>query len=137
MKKFLSILMLSVLLLTTCLPAAVAEVDPRSSHFFHSYGIYLYDVGNQQLQIIFSVNALGLASEVGVLQYVVQQETSDGWVNVATAYGTCSYNAFAHTFSHTWNAYAGKTYRVLAVFTCTIDGETGLHKLVSSSTTIH
>lgn len=136
MKKFLSVLMLSVLLMTACFPAT-AEVDSRASQFFQSYGAYLYDVGGQQLKIIFSVNALGLASELGVLKYGVQQETPDGWVNVAAAYGECGNDVYAFTFSHTWNAYAGKTYRVIAWFTCTMNGENALHSYVSGSITIH
>ena len=135
MKKFLSVLMLSVLLMTVCFPAT-AEVNPRASQYFQSYGAYLYDIGNQQLKIIFSVNALGLASELGVIQYGVQQETPDGWVTVAGAYGSCGNDVYTYTFSHTWNAYAGKTYRVAVWFTCTIDGESAVHSYISSPITI-
>lgn len=126
MKRFMAILLALTLLL--CSAVAFATVDnqepTRQSDYFASYGTSLSAIGGGKIKVTFTCSAVGTATTLGVVNYIVQRRDSSGnWEN-ATGWlsGKTGSNVHSYTFSKTINGTAGQTYRVMCTFICVKNG---------------
>ena len=140
MKKLTTILLLAAMLLNLFAFSAYAEVEnsSRASNYFDYYGIRLTDQGGGRFKIVFSCGGTGVCDSLGVASYEVEKLDDDGsWDDVTgllsgrTASGVSSY-----TFSKYFNGAEGETYRVQAVFTCTINSGTEHKNYTSARITV-
>lgn len=122
MKKFIAVLLaLSVLFCSTVAFAALPETDgTQASNYFQSYGMTISAIGSGRLYLTFSCTAVGVASQLGVANYMVQKKNSAGqWVDISGQLsGSTKYNTTSHSFSKTFYGVAGETYRVKCTFLC-------------------
>ena len=129
MKRFISLLMVMMLLCMGVVPCVHAEdIAPYSSNFFTSYGTTLSKEGNGRIKIVFSTTGTAICNKLGVAYYEVERMDADGnWENVSGALeGSTARYVTNYTFSRYFNGVAGETYRVQVVFICLIgdDDET-------------
>lgn len=122
MKKFLSLILVTVFLCGVMMPVACAESapQPRDSAFFGSYGTHLSDEGGGRFKIVFTANGLKISNTIGVSSYEVERQDDDGnWedcsglLNGQTGSGVISYS-----FSKYFNGVSKETYRVKVTFIC-------------------
>lgn len=124
MKRFATLLLTLIMLMTCMLPCAQAEnAAPRSSNFFTSYGTTLSKEGNGRIKIVFSTTGTCVCNQLGVATYHVEKQNENGkWENVSdTLYGSMGTNITNYTFSRYFNGVAGETYRVKVNFICVIN----------------
>lgn len=123
MKRFISLLLLVILLVPVVPCAQAEEAAPRSSNFFHGYGTTLSKEGNGRIKIVFSATGMGICSQIGVATYTVYKILDDGnWLNVSgLVNGSMGTNMTSYTFSHYFNGVPGESYCVQVTFFCTIN----------------
>jgi hypothetical protein len=126
MKRFMAILLALTLLL--CSAVAFATVDnqepTRQSDYFASYGTSLSAIGGGKIKVTFTCSAVGTATTLGVVNYLVQRKDSSGnWDDVSDwLTGKTGSNVHTYSFSKTINGTAGQTYRVRCIFVCAKNG---------------
>lgn len=137
MKRFIAILLaLTLLLCSTVAFATADDQEPtRQSDYFASYGTSLSAIGGGKIKVTFTCSAVGTATTLGVVNYVVQRKDSSGnWVDVSGwLTGKTGSNVHSYTFSKTINGTAGKTYRVICIFICTKNGTSETKSYTSGS----
>lgn len=123
MKRFISLLLLAILLIPVVPSAQAEEAAPRSSNFFHCYGTTLSNVGNGKFKIVFSTTGTGICSQIGVATYTVYKIHDNGvWENVSGLInGSMGTNLTTYTFSHYFYGVPGESYCVQVTFLCTIN----------------
>ena len=137
MKRFIAILLALMLLLCSTVAFATADNDeqPRQSNYFATYGTSLTAIGSGKIRVSFSCTAVGTATTLGVVNYVVQRKNSSGnWEDVSDwLTGKTGSNVHTYSFSKTINGTAGQTYRVKCTFACTKNGSTEYKSYTSGS----
>ena len=126
MKKLIS-MVLAVCLLCSgliCFAQEETEIEPRNSAYFVSYGTTLSRKGDGKIKIVFSTQATGVATTLGVATYVVKRLDSNGnWENCSGILtGKTASNVGSYTFSKYFYGVAGETYRVNVTFYCAMNG---------------
>ena len=122
MKRVLS-LMLTIMLLTLTATACAAE--PRASYYFDSYGISLSRLGDGKIKIVFSCDANGTASQLGVSDFSVYRYDGSNWEVISGPHsGSYGYGVTSYSFSRTFYGVAGEKYRVEATFLSTKNNST-------------
>lgn len=124
MNKFISMVLAICLLCSSLVCFAQEEPTPRNSAYFVSYGTTLSKVGDGVIKIVFSTQATGLATTLGVVNYDVERLDSNGnWVDCAgTLNGKTASNVGSYTFGKYFYGVAGETYRVKVTFVCAMNG---------------
>lgn len=126
MKKFISLILAVCLLCCNlvCFAQEEAEAAPRNSAYFVSYGTTLSKEGNGVIKIVFSTQATGLATTLGVATYQVFRLNDDGhWEYCSgTLNGKTASNVGSYTFGKYFYGIAGETYRVDVTFLCVMNG---------------
>jgi len=137
MKRIIVLLLALTLLFCSTVAFATSddEDSPRQSDYFVSYGTSLSAIGGGKIKVSFACSSVGIASELGVVNYIVQRKNSSGeWVNASGwLSGQKGYNLSSYSFSKTINGTAGTTYRVMCIFTCTKNGSTETKNYTSGS----
>lgn len=126
MKKLISMVLAICLMCSglLCFAHAEVEIEPRNSAYFTSYGSTLSRKGDGKIKIVFSTQATGVATTLGVATYDVQRLNSSGdWVDCSGMLsGKTASNVGSYTFSKYFYGIAGETYRVNATFICAMNG---------------
>ena len=124
MKKLTTIILLAAMFLNLFAFAAFAETsnNARASNYFDYYGVRLSDTGNGRVKIVFSVGGTGVCNSIGVANYQVERKNNSGnWEDVTGLLsGKTSSGVSSYTFSKYFYGDEDETYRVKAVFICTI-----------------
>ncbi len=134
MKRFVTLLLTLIMLMTCMLPCAQAENEGiRSSNFFCSYGTTLSKEGNGRIKIVFSTTGIGVCNQIGVATYEVQRLDKEGnWEYVSGPLsGSMGTNITNYTFSRYFNGVAGETYRVQVSFLCVINNASEVQNYTS------
>lgn len=126
MKQFIALLLALMLLLCSTVAFATEnnEEMPRQSNYFISYGTTLSAIGGGKISVTFSCTAVGYATTLGVVNYVVQRKNSSGeWVDASGwLTGKTGSNVHTYSFSKTIYGNVGTTYRVKCIFICAKNG---------------
>lgn len=124
MKKMLStVLAISILMSCVFSYVAAADVSPRNSNYFVSYGTAVSHQGGGTLLITFDATALNIADQLGVATYSVDKLTDEGWVNVSGSLsGQTGSGVVSYTYSRYFFGVPGETYRVNVTFYCSMNG---------------
>lgn len=126
MKRIIVLLLALTLLFCSTIAFATSngEDSPRQSDYFVSYGTSLSAIGGGKIKVSFVCSSVGIASELGVVNYIVQRKNSSGsWENASGwLSGQTGYNVSSYSFSKTINGNAGTTYRVICTFICVKNG---------------
>lgn len=137
--RIICILMAAVIILTV--PAAAAEnAEPRSSSFFGSSDVYLYQTSSTKFEAWFEVSALGIMDKVGASEIKIQESSDDeNWTTVKTctmdSYSNLiDENSGAHASYVTYTGTTGKYYR--AKITLYAENSTGVGEWVRYTTSI-
>jgi hypothetical protein len=137
MKRYIAFVL--ALLTLICSTAAFATADndhdTRASNYFNNYGTVLTAKGGGKIKVTFSCSSVGIASELGVVNFLVQRKDSSGnWVDFNDwQSGQTGTNVSSYSFSRTINGTAGTTYRVRCTFMCTKNGSTETKSYTSGS----
>jgi hypothetical protein len=137
MKRYIAFVL--ALLTLICSTAAFATADndhdTRASNYFNNYGTVLTAKGGGKIKVTFSCSSVGIASELGVVNYSVQRKNSSGiWEDFYDwQSGQTGTNVSSYSFSRTINGTAGTTYRVRCTFMCTKNGSTENKSYTSGS----
>ena len=114
-------LVFTVMLLMVSVSACAAE--PRNSNYFNSYGVSLSRLGDGDIRITFSCDAVGTASQLGVSSFSVYKYDGSEWDRVSGPNsGSYGYGVSSYSFSRTFYGVAGEKYRVEASFLCSKNG---------------
>lgn len=138
MKRFVTLLMALMLLVSCAIPCAQAENPaPRSSNFFTSYGTSLSKEGNGRIKIVFSTTGTAICNQLGVANYQVQKLNDDGeWVDISGMLnGSMATGLTNYTFSRYFNGVSGDTYRVKVTFLCVINNASEVQNYTSGQIT--
>jgi len=134
MKRVFSLFLAIMLLLTT---ATAVAAEPRASAYFDSYGISLARLGNGNIKIVFSCDANGTASQLGVSNFSVYKYNGSDWVRVSGPHsGSYGYGVTTYSFSRTFYGVAGEKYRVEATFLSNKSNGTGETKTHTSGSIV-
>lgn len=130
--KRVFVLILSALLVLSCVSACAGE--PKSSNYFGSYGASLSKLGDGDIKITFSCDAVGTATQLGVSSFSVYRYNGSNWEIVSGPNnGSYGYGVSSYSFSRTFNGVAGEKYRVEATFLCTKNGTSETKTYTSGS----
>ena len=120
MKRVFALILTFMLLMTS---VSACAVEPRDSDYFNSYGASLSKLGDGDIRITFSCDAVGTASQLGVSSFSVYKSTDAGWLQVSGPHnGSYGYGVSSYSFSRTFYGVAGEKYRVEATFSCVKNG---------------
>lgn len=120
MKRVFALILTFMLLMTS---VSACAVEPRDSDYFNSYGASLSKLGNGDIKITFSCDAVGTASQLGVSSFSVYEYDGSRWELVSGPHnGSYGYGVSSYSFSRTFYGVAGEKYRVEATFTCSKGG---------------
>jgi len=126
MKRIISVLLIALMLCSILPIACFAEENnnARASNYFSSYGTTLSKQSDGRIKIVFSCTSTGLASQLGVATYLIQEKDSDGsWDDFSGLLsGKTATDVHSYTFSKYFTPRANKQYRVKCVFTCIMNG---------------
>lgn len=141
--KHLSRLICMLLAVTMFLavPAAAAEnAEPRSSSFFGSSDVYLYQTSSTKFQAWFEVSALGGMDKLGASEIKIQVSSDDeNWTTVKT----CTKDSYSNLICENTGAHAsyvsytgttGNYYR--AKITLYAENSTGIGEWVRYTSSI-
>lgn len=138
MKRFMTLILLAVMLLNLFAVTACAELEnnTRASNYFDYYGVRLSEQENGRIKIVFSVGGTGFCDSIGVATYNVEMLNENGqWVNVSGLLnGKTASNVTSYTFSKYFYGEVGESYRVNAVFICTIGNGSETKTFTSAGT---
>ena len=137
--QLICILLAAALLLAV--PVVAAEnVEPRSSSFFMSSDVYLYQTSSTKFQAWFEVSALGGMDKLGASEIKIQESSDDeNWTTVKT----CTMDSYSsmiceNTGSHasyvSYTGTTGKYYR--AKITLYAENSTGTGEWIRYTTSI-
>ena len=125
-------LICTVVLLMVSVSACAAE--PRNSNYFNGYGAVLSKLGDGDIRITFSCDAVGTASQLGVSDFNVYRYDGANWNLVSGPNsGSYGYGVSSYSFSRTFYGVAGEKYRVEATFLCTKNGSSENKSYTSGS----
>lgn len=120
MKRVFALILTFMLLMTS---VSACAVEPRDSDYFNSYGASLSKLGDGDIRITFSCDAVGTASRLGVSSFSVYKYDGSEWDRVSGPNsGSYGYGVSSYSFSRTFYGVAGEKYRVEVTFLCAKDG---------------
>jgi len=120
MKRVFALICTVMLLLVS---VSACAIEPKNSNYFTGYGAALSKLGDGDIKITFSCDAVGTASQLGVSSFSVYKSTDAGWVQVSGPNsGSYGYGVSSYSFSRTFYGVAGEKYRVEASFLCSKNG---------------
>ena len=121
MKKLISLALALTLMCSLLVPSlTAAEIEPRDSAYFHSYGTTLTAEDDGIIRITFSATGLQINNSIGVSTYQVQRLNDDGnWEAITDLLtGQTASGVFSYTYSRNFQGVPGETYRVQVTFIC-------------------
>ena len=128
-------LICTVVLLMVSVSACAAE--PRNSNYFNGYGAVLSKLGDGDIMITFSCDAVGTASQLGVSSFSVYEYNGSRWELVSGPHsGSYGYGVSSYSFSRTFHGVAGEKYRVQATFLSLKSDGTGETKSYTSGSIV-
>lgn len=140
MKRFMALILVTMLMICLGSVALADENETRASDYFSTYAITLSKAGSAKINITFSCSSAGgTASQIGVSNYSVQRYDEDDleWDTVSGPNsGSYSYNASSHSFAKTFQGVNGEKYRVKCTFLCTKNGTTETKSYTSRTITL-
>lgn len=122
MKRVFALFLAMSLLLVN---VSAFALETRDSMYFSSYGTTISRLGNGDLKITFSCDAVGTASQLGVSSFSIYVYNGSRWELISGPHsGSYGYNVSSYSFSRTFNGVAGEKYRVQVSFLCTKNNST-------------
>lgn len=120
MKRKISFLLATILLLTTLLAIPAAQAEARASVFFDTYGVTVNKYAGGKIKFRFQVDGTEVSDQIGVASYVVQKRNSDGsYTSVTGALtGSIANDTMSYAFSRYYTGVPGEVYRVKVIFCC-------------------
>lgn len=124
MKRIVCLILIAVL---CCIGSAFAEsaVQPagvtRDSEYFAYYGTSITPIGDGLLDITFSAGSVGIASQLGVSSFQIQEYVDGaGWVDVTGLLeGEWGYDCSSYSFAVLFYGVEDEIYRVTCSFLST------------------
>ncbi len=122
------ILVLSCVVPTTAMAAAVEPIEPKASLYLTSYNAYVCPVGGGNLQLWFSVTGTGYLDEIGCLRIMIYESTDNVNFTWKRTYLHEDYTAMLdhNDYYHsTYLVYPGVVGRYYKCYVCIWGGKNG------------